>query len=51
MKTLMTLNKLRFAVGALVLGAATLPAAAADIAAGKALVEKGAPAWPATARA
>ncbi|MGO4279621.1 Cytochrome c553 [Cupriavidus sp. OV038] len=42
MKTLMTLNKLRFAVGALVLGAATLPAAAADIAAGKALVEKGA---------
>ncbi len=39
MKTLKTLS---FALGALVLGAAAMPASAADLAAGKALVEKGA---------
>lgn len=39
MKTLKTLS---FAIGALVLGASAVPASAADIAAGKALVEKGA---------
>ncbi|WP_354687597.1 c-type cytochrome [Cupriavidus necator] len=39
MKTLKTLS---FALGALVLGAAAMPASAADLARGKALVEKGA---------
>src|SRR5437868_3483225 len=36
-----TLKTLPFAIGALVLGASTMSASAADIAAGKALVEKG----------
>ncbi len=45
-----TLKTLSSALGALVLGAAAMPASAADLAAGKALVEK-APAWPATVRA
>jgi hypothetical protein len=43
------LKAVSFALGAVALGAAAMSASAADIAAGKALVER-VDAWPATAR-